>query len=58
MNSACALSGAGTVHMPCAFYRHFDKDRLSDALRRHLDRLFNPEPRLSGDLLMPEPTVL
>ena len=32
MNSACALSGVGTVHPPCAFYGDFDK-RLGDALK-------------------------
>ena len=26
MNSARALSGVGTMHMPCAFYRHLNKD--------------------------------
>ena len=26
MNSARALSGVGTVQMPCAFYGHFDID--------------------------------
>ena len=26
MNSARALSRVGTVHMPCALYRHFDKE--------------------------------
>ena len=26
MSSARALSGVGTVHMPCALYRHFDKE--------------------------------
>jgi hypothetical protein len=32
MNSACALSGVGTMHMPCALYRHIDKDSSGSSL--------------------------